>query len=270
MKSKFVKKIISIVFVSFLLNYCFMHDLLAYSGGQYHDYDENAQSASPVRILYGAFLLIGGIFLTYDGFRLVKKELHPNNSVKDHVSFEFSSLWYERNPSYVLNAYGTITNTSRYTLTDVVIYAAFLFEDEFGNKRQEPSFGSPIEDEEQGFILKPGEKRNFTHEFIVNRMTTADKPYGEQGIPQSNKEEPTLFQIVNITGNMPSETKYEEKMNNVYEGLGGVILIGIGIYILVDYFANIKKYGYWLKKNNMEFYVTNAADEFKLHISKKV
>jgi hypothetical protein len=252
----------------------------AYGGTNYEDFNEYK---SKYRILYGIILIVGGGILAYDGFRTVKTDI-SNPAVK----INFSGWWSQDTAGsqfqYTLHSSGDITNTGNVNLRNVVVNLGYY--DIHGNIRPS-ALGSDITYDSTG-------QRSLENLIVNDRETWSDvsgyttsgtnPPYGigdvaaTGGNPATPHETysgtypspnpPTLVQITDVDYDYTK--KYKEEMNSPFEGVLGVLLVAGGAYILIDYIVSLKKFDYYMKKKNMNFYVANTSDEFKLMLSKRL
>ncbi|MDR1696230.1 MAG: hypothetical protein LBR69_06345 [Endomicrobium sp.] len=259
-------------FIVLVLSICvFANAAFAYGGRNYEEFNEYR---SKYRILYGLLLVVGGGFLAYDGFRTVKIDIS-----KPAVSFTASGMWnytpfggVER----VLNAKGTITNTGNVTLKQLtfeVRYRSTGYQSGFyypaPDYRGNPT-GFPVDFTGIGSILytsEVGQINNWENHSFYSRMdANGNDPFGSPDPYWS--DDGSLVEIVNV--NYTWDKKYKEEMNNVYEGLAGVVLFGAGVYVLVDYIVSLNRFNYYMKKHGMDIYVENNYDEFQLKMSKRI
>ncbi|MCL1971603.1 MAG: hypothetical protein FWG57_01265 [Endomicrobia bacterium] len=273
-----IKKTIAVFMAVLLLTSLINTQAFAYGSVHYGDLDD---SKSKFRILYGLILIAGGGILAYDGFRTIKVE-----TSKPSVRLNFNSFWYSVGTSpilYFTNSAGTIENTGNVDLTNVNVWVRYNTRlANYTPSNPYPELGTELE---YGGIAGPlgslaiNESQNWTH----GAYWEASLGFMPQGDPSSSPTSPdyvdydvtvtkptsaALVDIVDITYDYTKE--YKSEMNNVYEGLLGVLLIGGGAYLLIDYVVSLKKFDYYMKKNNMDFYVTNNGDEFKLMLNKRI
>ena len=249
------------------------------------NYDNFNESKSSLRILYGVVLVAGGAFLAYDGFRTVKVD-----QSRPSVRLNFSSYWYEENlfgvDKYAVKTAGIIENTGNVDLTNVDIL--LRYNTQLGNHY--PVLGAKVTyavNSSSGPLanLSINESQGWAHDanwpaadVDVGMPEGGGSPGGEYSPEYVDynvdatypplTSSAVLVDIVDISYDYTK--KYKSEMNNVYEGLLGVLLIGGGAYLLIDYIVSIKRFDYFMKKNNMNFYVANNGEEFKLMLSKKI
>ncbi len=266
-----MKKIICLLLCSCLLfsysaavpNYSY-----AYGSVSYEDYSE---PKSKYRILYGILLILGGGFLTYDGFRTVKTDISNPN-----VTMEFASTRsqgaFGGGPAYIVNSTGTIVNTGNVALNNVRVQ--ITYNNTQGNAVS--SLGTPIVYNSNGgysINLDMNQAEVWTNRQGYTSTEASNNPWPGSGFgpfygtyPSASGE--TLIRVLDITYDYSK--KYKEEMNSVYEGIAGVLLLGGGIYLIVDYIISLRRFDYYMKKNSMNMYVEHAPDEFKLMLSKKL
>ncbi|MCL1971602.1 MAG: hypothetical protein FWG57_01260 [Endomicrobia bacterium] len=269
-----IKKVIAVFMTALLLSSFINAQAFAYSSVNYDEFNEHK---SKYRLLYGAILIVGGGILAVDGFRTVRTDIS-----KPAVRLNFSSFWYQDVTNYVAEANGTITNTGNVDLRDVKVLIRYKTKDE-GFRPDE--YGIPI-------TFDSG--ADYINNFAVNESKTWDSrisyPLHDAGGniqnepmgPSSNIEltyvdnnatypsltPTTLVDIVNIEYDYTK--KYKNETNNPYEGLLGLLLIAGGAYLIIDYVVSLKKFDYYMKKNNMDIYLANSGEEFKLMLNKKI
>lgn len=272
-----MKKIICIVLAMFI----YANNAFAYGNVSYDDFNEYK---SKYRILYGALLVIGGSLLAYDGFRTVKVD-----KSKPAVLMNFSAFWYTDavKNQYVMISSGSITNTGNVDLKNINVWARYKtvsrdVDHEF--KGYQPGeFGTQITFDGNTTTLPKliiGDSTKWTYEFGYT-VTLENQPEGNDAGSWDNPNtdhiyngqypsstEPKLLEIKNVEYDY--KKKYKNEMNNVYEGVIGVILIAGGAYLLIDYLVSLNRFDYYMKKNNMNFYVENTFDEVAFKFSKKL
>ena len=269
-----MKKFLCIVLTLFILS----NTAFAYGSV---DYDDFSEYKSKYRILYGAILLVGGAVLSYDGFRKVKV-----NDSRPEVTINFNSYWYtttDPSPYYQIKSSGTVQNTGNVDLRNVTFYVRY--KDEKGEY-----VNNALADQTQvnfsGFssgetinLSKTDNSVDWSHEF---KYLTAGR-----NLPDGHEvDSPTNPQEYVYRGQYPSTNSaahfeiadvqyeydkiYKKEMNNAFEGVAGLLLIGGGAYLLIDYLVSVKKFDYYMKKKNIKFYVENNFDEFAFKLSKKI
>jgi hypothetical protein len=232
----------------------------------YAKFDYFKQRKSPKRILYGAVLILGGAFLSYDGFRTVEiEEPSQNFNISGDVGMTFTGVCPPLSYShYTVDSSGYITNNSRYILSNVTIHIAY----QFAHGVYPNALGVPVSIGN----LSVGEERSWKAEKYEEWASITGAPSGNMsGKYENGKQDKNDFvRIITVTGYKPEIIKTKKETNNIYEGVAGVLLVGAGIYIIADYFISINRYDYWLKKHNIDFYVTNTQDELKLNLAKRI
>ena len=251
----------------------FTNSAFAYGGRGYEDFEEYK---SKYRILYGILLIVGGGILTYDGFRTVKIDIS-----KPGLTFTSGGEWHRGEVSspdrnyFIINSSGTVTNTGNVKIkqaTAEVRYSRLHGDMYFPDQGEYGIIGVPIkfDSESTATILT---------NFAIMQTKIWEAPEKKYAAEMSNPpvgpldtgewQESGLVEIVNVRI-LSYEKKYKEEMNNVYEGIAGVLLFGAGAYLIIDYIVSLRKFDYYMKKNNIDFYVQNSADEFKLMFSKRI
>ncbi|MDR2426404.1 MAG: hypothetical protein LBD46_04410 [Endomicrobium sp.] len=275
-----MKKIVCIVLAVFI----YAHTAFGYGSVQYDDFNEYK---SKYRILYGALLLIGGTLLAYDGFRTIQVDIS-----RPSVNMNFSSFWYKNLGAnkYVINMSGAIVNTGNVDLQNVNVWIRYktVAQDGSPSSYYVPSdqgkmikydgnpTGSPLANlsagETKGLsdvteydTFAPGQSKNPPAGSEANSSNPDENVYHEQ-YPSATPT--TLVDVVKI--DYEYKKRYKDEMNNAYEGILGLLLVAGGTYLLIDYVISMKKFDYYMKKNNMSLYVENTFDEFKLMLSKRL
>lgn len=247
----------------------FANSAFAYGG---RDYEEFNEYKSKYRILYGIVLIVAGGVLAYDGFRTVKDDIS-----KPRLTFTSGGEWHNgTGPDinrFIINANGTVTNTGNVKIKQATAEVRFArvggnyFPDQGayeirGAVMQFDSAGG-------GTILSDlgiNEQDNWEVVNVKYPTDMANPPVGEH--PHAWQDS-GLVEVVNVHI-ISHEKKYKKEINNVYEGIAGVLLLGGGAYLIIDYIVSLKKFDYYLKKNQMDVYVQNSSDEFKLMLSKRI
>ncbi|MCL2484434.1 MAG: hypothetical protein FWF00_00030 [Endomicrobia bacterium] len=249
----------------------------AYGGVSYEDIGEYK---SKLRILYGLLLIVGGGALAYDGFRTVKVDIS-----KPAIDFNYgipNGRW-QNTPGQVgwvtLESRGTIQNIGNVTLRNIgfeVRYRSTGYQSGFyypaPDYRGNPD-GVPVVFTDMQYGLNSsvvGQTNEWTNTITYLKSVAAfNDPLGEQNYwyPDTNPDI-ELVEIVNIKYTW--DKKYKEEMNNVYEGIAGALILGAGVYLIVDYIISLKKFDYYMKKHGMDIYVENYYDEFRLKMSKRI
>ncbi|MCL2145481.1 MAG: hypothetical protein FWH43_08345 [Endomicrobia bacterium] len=271
---------------------CLALAMLLYSNAAFGyggvNYDDFSEYKSKYRILYGAILAAGGIALAYDGFRTVKV-----NKSKPAVGLNFSSYWYnDGNYKYVINTEGNIINAGNVDLRNIKVWVRYKTKEigtgELSNQYRISEFGTQIKFEgnasigplgnlvigetvkwDGGTIQYPTVEGGLTNPPMGTETTSLTDPnYVDFNYSYPNSVPSELVDIVKIEYDYTK--KYKEEMNNQYEGLLGVLLIAGGAYLLIDYFVSLRRFDYYMKKNNMDVFVANSGEEFKLMLSKKL
>ena len=260
--------------------FIFANTAFGYGNVQYEDFNEYK---SKYRILYGALLVIGGSLLAYDGFRTVRTD-----KSKPSFNMNFSSFWYTNTVSnnYVMKASGNIENTGNVKLKNVNIWARYKTVAPGGipGGYQPSELGTKVNFDGisagESLLLATGESKKWTHRAQYGVAGT-NPPEGQDAGSEFNPDPDHIYK-----GKYPSSTpsfladivkveyeydkKYKEETNNAYEGVLWLLLIAGGAYLLIDYAASLKKFDYYMKKNHMNFYVENNAEEFRFMLSKKL
>lgn len=265
-----MKKFIS-VFLSLML---FSSSAFAYGKT---GYDDIAEYKSKYRILYGLILVVGGGILAYDGFRTIKIDIS-----KPAVDFTARGKWdyKQKIPPYgierLLWGEGTLRNIGNVTLHNITFQVRY--------KSQSPDEyydGSPggyyarIEKSEGVLVdILPtsiiGQTNNWKHYVeTTNSEAGLNEPIGirDKWYPDSDPSTEPV-EIVNVKYTW--DKKYKEEMNNIYEGIAGVLLAAGGIYLLVDYIISLKRFDYYMKEKNINIYVENSYDEFSFKVCKRI
>jgi hypothetical protein len=257
----------------------FSNSAFAYGSSNIDDFNEHK---SKYRVLYGLILLIGGGVLAYDGFRSVKIDISkPGFEITGSGSWEHSGV----PGSITLKSEGTITNTGNVTYKMVAFDVRYC-----GGGSYAPSYYYPnpglgsagyfvMLDNSSAvyYSLAPGQSvswKNAAHDEL-NSQNSGQFPNGDYGTTYTYPNLKDNIRLLDFTyGANPFynnyERKYKTEMNNVYEGIAGVLLAGAGIYLLVDYVVGLKKFDYYMKKNDMNLYVINDSEEFKLMFAKRI
>ena len=272
-----IKKIMAVFMVFLVLSLLINTQAFAYSRANYNEFNEYK---SKYRILYGAILIVGGGILAYDGFRTVK-----TNISKPSVGLNFSSFWYKSADdfNYIIESAGTIVNTGNVDLRNVNVWVRYRIKDQsyrpsvFGTqiKYEGNSLEGPLEN------LTINELKSWSS--TINYLSSgANPPEGAETDKDKLADPNYVYRNATYPSSTPAELvdivsieydytkKYKDEMNNAYEGLLGLLLIAGGAYILIDYIASLKRFDYYMKKNNMDVYVTNIGEEFKLMLSKRI
>lgn len=270
-----MKKIICVVLALFI----YANTAFGYGNVQYDDYNEYK---SKYRILYGALLVIGGAILTYDGFRTVKVD-----KSKPAVNMNFSSWWYRNGDDsrFELKSEGDILNTGNVNLTNITVRARYrtLLSDATGEYYPN-AFGKEVTFTSGGTALSSlavGDSANWTCSDVKNIYGDTTQPEGRPSPVLTNPDEEYIYhgqypssgqtKLLDIVSvDYSYQKKYKEEMNNAYEGILGLLLVAGGAYLLIDYVISLKKFDYYMKKNNMNFYVENDVEEFTFKLSKKL
>jgi hypothetical protein len=267
-----MKKVICSVIAVFM----FANSAFAYGSANMDDFSEYK---SKYRILYGVILLIGGGFLAYDGFRNVKVDIsNPGFKITGSGSWDKSVMF----PDGLINlqSNGTVTNTGNVT------YKLVAFDVRYAGGGSTPVYyypnpgsgtdGYPVKfenDQTVYYSLTPGQT-------ISWKSIVPDEPIDQNSGQFPNGDQGTIYTYPDLTDNTTLldfthlswsyEHKYKTEMNNVYEGVAGVLLAGVGVYLLVDYLVGLKKFDYYMKKNDIKFYAASNCEEFKLMLAKRI
>jgi len=276
MKKIFFKKLLC-VFLSLAV---FVNIAGAYGNVDYEEFDEYK---SKFTILYGLILVVGGGILAYDGFRTVKTDIS-----RPQVTMNYSGWWYKNEPvfQYELHSSGNMTNTGNVDLRNVEVLVAYL---DAALHLTPNSLGVPVDFTTPEATTRlsnfaVGENATWSNNSQYSttfpnspRMQGSDRPDipektgGEDVEYEGNYPESIPSDLVKIVGvSYDYDKKYKKEMHNIYEGIGGLLLFAGGAYLLIDYIVGLKRFDYYLKKNNMNIYVANDAEEFKLMVSKKI
>ncbi|MCL2335140.1 MAG: hypothetical protein FWC57_03645 [Endomicrobia bacterium] len=269
-------------FLIVLLCCCFTLSVFkvpVYSYGS-QNYEDFSEEKSKYRILIGIILVVGGGFLAYDGFRSVKVDISkPSYSI-----LNLQSRWNVRSDGFSLwiKSRGDIVNTGNVTLhvTNMEVrYQTnspnYYYPDQgaLGNiSGDSVNIGAGltlnVNDQVYWSVAKP-HTRDIMH---------PNDPKGDQGQKgdddgndnwfPDNIDSNTYAEVVNLKYTW--DKKYKTQMNSPYEGIAGVVLLGAGAYLLIDYIVSLNKFEYYMKKHSMDVYVQNSSDEFRLMFSKRM
>ena len=258
----------------------YANSAFAYGSADMSDFSE---SKSKFRILYGIILIVGGGILAYDGFRNKEVDIsNPGFSITGRGSWQNTP---GKATHLTLQSAGTITNTGNVTYKLVTFEVRYCVGGSYAPVYYYPNpglgkDGYPVMLDNASAVyysLEPGQSiswEDVAHDELLSQ-NTGQKPNGEPGAPYTYPDLKDNITLLAFSyGGAPFynnyERKYKKEMNNVYEGIAGVLLAGVGIYLLADYIVGLKKFDYYMKKNNMNLYVTNNYDEFKLMIAKRI
>ncbi|MCL2799102.1 MAG: hypothetical protein FWD54_02310 [Endomicrobia bacterium] len=276
-----MKKIIILI-----LSMCvFANVSFAYGSLNYEDFGEYK---SKYRILYGLLLIVGGGALAYDGFRTVKVDIS-----KPSYSITASGRWFEGpfSGQVTLESIGTFTNTGNVVLRDIAFQVRYrstgyqagaYFPDQgipydpnnpvgvWVNFPPDPDTGIVPQTLYTSEIGQTCDWSRGPEPFSLTDTAGQWPDAFDQNTWYSEELDPEypLVEVINVEYNW--DKKYKEEMNNVYEGIAGAVLLGAGVYILVDYLVSLKRFNYYMKKHGMDIYVENYYDEFRLKLSKKI
>jgi putative Mn2+ efflux pump MntP len=239
------------------------------------DYQNFSEYKSKYRILYGLILLGLGGALAYDGFRNVEIDIS-----KPELKFNAQSRWHTSsiNSGFRdLESIGTITNTGNVALRQITFEVRYR---SLSPNRYYPSegynntpIGEPVRFNNTSSILyvsEIGQTDSWEHHNTWNYMEADNNPLGEledKWYPETYPHH-EIVEILNIRYSY--DKKYKKVMNSVYEGIAGVLLAGAGIYLLVDYIIGLKKFDYYMKNHDLNFYVQNDYEEFQFMLSKRI
>ena len=263
-----IKKVIAVFMTALLLSS--LINARAFAA----DYDEFSGHKSKYRVLYGAILIVGGGILAFDGFRTVKTDIS-----RPSVRLNFSSFWYQdivnNATNYVAKAEGEIVNTGNVDLRNVKVLVRYKIKDE----SRKPPEGAPIIfdsglDYINNFAISESKiwSSSFPYSIHNDDWKVQNEPMGlESNVENAtypSSTPTTLVDVVNIEYEYTK--KYKNETNNPYEGMLGLLLIAGGAYLIIDYAASLKKFDYYMKKNNMDIYLANSGEEFKLMLNKRI
>jgi uncharacterized membrane protein len=252
------------------------------------DYEEFAEYKSKYRILWGILMIVGGGFLSYDGFRNIKIDISnpsidtSNLKAKWYDSFGGGSPDPDRPLSYNLVSEGTVRNSGNVDLKSVYFEVRYKCQSDYAPETAyNPNTGR------KDIVAGEGVIFDKTHTALTNlQISETDSWSNSYSYPTGGTNPPIgshhdvwypdpstdpnthLVEVVNVK--LEWDKKYKKEMNNVYEGIAGVLLAGGGIYLLVDYIVGLKRFDYYTRKHNMKIYVANNYDEFKLMVSKRI
>ena len=253
----------------------FVNSAFAYGSANMDDF---GTSKSKIRILYGLILVVGGGFLAYDGFRDIKVDIsNPGYKITGSGSWDYNKINVALRD---FESSGVIENTGNVAIKMLSFEVRYL-----GGGDTYPQFSwpqdsvnpppNPVHFSGGGTLyakLEAGETASWTNE-LDGQLHYGHTPNGENGIsyPYPYTGQVGDHNLVSVVGVKCSyDKKYKTEMNNVYEGIAGVLVAGAGLYILIDYIVGLSKFDYYMKKNDMKFYVTNNYDEFRLNIAKRI
>jgi hypothetical protein len=255
--------------------FIFANSAFAYGAANMDDF---STYKSKYRILYGIILIVGGGFLAYDGFRNVDIDIS-----KPGYEITAKSRWYTNSQNqFVFASEGTIQNTGNVTLKQIafdVRYKSENWRSRYYYPDQGMQYIKGISDTPTGLPVRFNETSDILYTSNPNQIdnwkNTSDGYFsseagGNPPYPYNDKGNwhTDAVEIINVSYSY--DKKYKTEMNNVYEGVAGVLLAGAGIYLLVDYLVGLKKFDYYMKQNNMNVYVANNYEEFKLMVQKRI
>jgi len=253
----------------------FVNSAFAYGSANMDDF---GTSKSKIRILYGLILVVGGGFLAYDGFRDIKVDIsNPGYKITGRGKWEISTL---SDALRDFESSGIIENTGNVTLKMIAFDVRYLGGGDTYPQNSWPRdevnpVPNPVHFSGGGTVyakLEAGETASWTN-VLESELHYGFSPNGSRGedYPYPYTDPTTGHNLVSVVDvRYTYEKKYKTEMNNVYEGVAGVLLAGAGLYILIDYVIGLNKFDYYLKKNDMHFYVTNNHEEFRLNLAKRI
>jgi hypothetical protein len=266
-------------------------NLPAHSYGT-QNYEEFSEYKSKYRILYGILLTVGGGFLAYDGFRSVKVDMS-----KPSANINLQSRWNTMlsGNTLCLQARGVIANTGNVVLHNITFEIRYqsvypngtlsngYYPAQYADGRK---IGDPVKFDLAGSTILDTLDIDNTLGWSVKREdytrkeTGGNDPAGVGGRDNdpdgadnwypgpSTDPNAHYAEVVNLKYTW--DKKYKTQMNNAFEGVAGALLLGAGMYILIDYIVSLNKFEFYMKKHKMDVYVQNAPDEFWLMFSKRM
>jgi len=252
--------------------------------------DEDIEKKSNSKLYYGIILTLVGGFLVYDGFSkekvdiskpmvdymtVVHAEWTQNELGTDDYQYTIRSgtTSFQGTPSGYSSAYPTVDqnivyNNGNVDLYNVKVTVRYLYKD-----------GSAISDYRTVTTvvnLKKGEKFNW-YDTYQYEAAAADVPWGNQrnADPESTEGLYTGEQALNLVDikidlSQSYTAIYEKRNKSDIEGVAGICVGLTGIYFIVDHFLDMHKFNQYMKKNDLNFRLAKAPDEYKLLLQKRL
>ncbi len=202
------------------------------SFGYYRDRSNN-------KLLYGLVLSAAGLVLAFHGFSMAKEDIsQPSVEIQN---FSFNASQPRINLPYNVTATGQVRNTGNVDLTGHTVFVEYY---DSGN-----NLCADIHEYYGGIRMNDtGSFSLLTTGYAINVQPVNYKVYTD----------------------LQYDSIYRTRQQNQAEGIIGVVVFGIGAYLMIDYALNINKFDTYMQKHDMDVKLAASRQSLGFLVSKKL